>query len=331
MEVTYRTLHGRFLLRPSEELNRRIVGVLAQAQSLADEVASDRDPPSEGPAVGLVGIVVLSNHLHLLLSVADQQCLSKLMEFFGGNSAREVNELQGWSGKFWDDRYSSICVTTEERAQVARLEYLLSQAVKEGLVAKVSDWPGLHFGKTLLEGRSLLPGHWIDRTKLYRARRRGKTLVREEYITEVTVELQQLPCWSHLSWGEYLRRIEEIIVRIEAEAALERERAGREVLGPRAVLAQDPHYRPARERPTEGRHRADKLEERQAPMVHAATKEAHRVWREAFAIFLAAYRDASERFRGGEGNVIFPEGCFPPALPFVGSVGDTPPPRAAPG
>ena len=293
VEITYRTFQGRLLLRPGEALNRLLVGVLAKALSLY---------PGR---VGLVGIVVLSNHLHLLLKVEDQHALSKLMEYFGGNAAREVNRLHDWAGSLWGGRYTSICVTTEERAQVARLEYLLAQGVKEGLVAKVSDWPGIHFGKTLLEGRSLISGEWIDRTRLYRATRRGKQLERSQYVEELTVELQPLPCWSHLPWGEYIRRIEEIVERIEARAALERDLAGAEVLGAEAVEARDPHHRPG------------KIERRPAPVVHGATKRERRRWQEAYGFFLDAYRAAAKRLREGEGDVKFPEGCFPPGLPYV--------------
>jgi len=33
--------------------------------------------------------------------------------------------------------------------------------------------------------------------------------------------------------------------------------------------------------------------------------------------FVAAYREASEKFRAGNRTVTFPLGSFPPALPFV--------------
>jgi hypothetical protein len=37
----------------------------------------------------------------------------------------------------------------------------------------------------------------------------------------------------------------------------------------------------------------------------------------AYALFVAAYRDAAEKLRAGVRNVVFPIGSFPPALPFV--------------
>jgi hypothetical protein len=38
---------------------------------------------------------------------------------------------------------------------------------------------------------------------------------------------------------------------------------------------------------------------------------------EAYAWFVAAYRDAAEKLRAGDRDPPFPAGCFPPALPFV--------------
>jgi hypothetical protein len=38
---------------------------------------------------------------------------------------------------------------------------------------------------------------------------------------------------------------------------------------------------------------------------------------EAYAWFVGTYRMAVERLLNGDRNAVFPEGCFPPALPFV--------------
>ena len=59
VEVTYRTIQGRFLLKPSRPLNELVLGVLARAQSFC-------------PTVELIGIVVLSNHI--LCAAAHKMC-----------------------------------------------------------------------------------------------------------------------------------------------------------------------------------------------------------------------------------------------------------------
>ena len=97
-----------------------------------------------------------------------------------------------------------------------------------------------------------------------------------------------------------------LVEDIETEAAAERKRTGKPVLGVAAILAQHPHAHP--ERPKKS----------PAPFVHAATKAARLFFREAYALFVAAYREAAEKLRKGDRGARFPVGSFPPALPFVG-------------
>ena len=70
-------------------------------------------------------------------------------------------------------------------------------------------------------------------------------------------------------------------------------------------MAADPHYRP------------EKLERSSAPMFHAARKRVRRAMWEAYSWVVAEYAAAAERLRDGDRLVDFPEGTFPPRLPFV--------------
>ena len=54
-----------------------------------------------------------------------------------------------------------------------------------------------------------------------------------------------------------------------------------------------------------------------APRFHAASKAAREAFRKAYGLFLAAFREAAERLKGGDRTAKFPNGCFPPGLPFV--------------
>jgi hypothetical protein len=54
-----------------------------------------------------------------------------------------------------------------------------------------------------------------------------------------------------------------------------------------------------------------------APLVHAATKAVRKAFYDAYAWFVAAFREAAERLRRGDREAPFPGGSFPPALPFV--------------
>ena len=54
-----------------------------------------------------------------------------------------------------------------------------------------------------------------------------------------------------------------------------------------------------------------------APRFHALSKQVRQAMYEAYAIFVAAFREAAERLRAGDREARFPAGSFPPRLPFV--------------
>ena len=201
-------------------------------------------------------------------------------------------------------RYEAIVISDEPAAQVDRLRYVVANGVKEGLVARVEDWPGISLVKSVLTGEPVR-GTWFSRTAEYRARLRGEDFEPRRYATEETVVLSQLPCWRHLSPGVYREQITELLQEINVDAAAERKRTGREPLGPAAIRRQHPHTCP------------NKTKKSPAPRFHAASKAAREAFRNAYGLFLASFREAAERLKAGDRLARFPNGCFPPGLPFV--------------
>ena len=291
VEVTDRTIHGRFLLLPTPRLKKIVLGALGRAQRLH--------------GVRIFSFACLSNHFHLLLEVDDAKTLSSFMGCFLSKLAKEVVRLYGWKEKVFPRRYQAIPLMGEEATQIDRLKYLLSHGCKEGLVECLEDWPGAHCVHSLLTGESL-EGIWHERDQETRARNRGQEIAPDQFEIPETLTFDPLPCWQHLSPEEQRRRIAGLVEEIEAEAAEERKRTGKPVLGVAAILAQNPHGHP--ERP----------KKEPAPFIHAATKAARLAFREAYALFVAAYREAADKLRKGDRAALFPIGSFPPALPFVG-------------
>jgi REP element-mobilizing transposase RayT len=290
VEVTCRTVQGRFLLTPSTELNEIILGALGRAQELYP--------------VGICAFAFTSNHFHLLLRVDSTRQMALFMGHFNSNLAREAGRLVRWCEKFWGRRYQAIPVSEEEGAQVDRLRYVLAHGCKEGLVEHLRDWPGVSAVRALVEGRPL-EGLWFDRTRENVARRRGIVFERLRYAIPYTVQLEPLPCWAHLSIEEYRGCIAEVVDEIESQAARERQLDDRPARGPEAILAQEPHQAP------------ETLETSPAPLFHAASRKIRRELHEGYKRFVAAFRDAAERLRAGELDVVFPSGSFPPAAPWV--------------
>jgi len=205
------------------------------------------------------------------------------------------------------------CFSEEEVAQIDRLQYILSHGCKEGLVARPQDWPGAQCVRALTGGQ-LLRGLWFDRTREYAARARGQAFHRLGYSTTVTIQLEPIPCWRHLSKTRYRGLVRELVSQIETETASRHAREGTRPSGTMAICAQQPHDQPRR------------LKNSWAPAFHAATKAARRELVEAYGSFLTVYREAAIRLRQGDSHASFPEGSFPPRLPFVGWV-----PERAPG
>jgi hypothetical protein len=290
VEVTCRILQGRLLLRPSLELNDIIAGTLGRAQRLYP--------------VDIVAFVPASNHYHLILWVKDAKRLARFAGYFNSNLAREVARLTGWTGKVWERRYQAIVISDEEAAQVERLRYVLAHGIKENLVARLRDWPGIHCVRQIVDGEPLT-GTWLDRTQEHAARRRrGEDP--DQYATSETAAFSPLRCWNHLSPEAYRERVGKIATEIEEGAAAARKRTRAEPFGAAKVLTQDPSTRPER------------VKKSPAPLLHAASKAARQVFYEGFALFVAAYRMAAEKLQKGDPRPGFPWGSFPPALPFVG-------------
>lgn len=293
VEVSARTIQARYLLRPGAELNRRFVGILARAQRLYD--------------VRIHAVACLSNHWHGLLSPKDAWHLAGFMSYVQGNLAREAGDLHDWKGPFWGDRYHAVLVSEEPEVQYRRLSYCLAQGTKEGLVARPELWPGVHGVHALRDGTPLR-GVWYDRTAFCLAARcQGNPPSLEDYTYEEILRLDPLPCWEAegLSDDEIQERVGEIVDQIADEAATEHETNGTRPSSPAVLLRVHPHQRPERTKRTP------------LPLVHAATREVRQIFREAYALFIDAYRAAAELLRAGHGDVVFPEGSFPPRLPFV--------------
>lgn len=290
VEVTCRTIQGRLLLRPAPALDEILIGTIGRAQRRYGVV--------------IHALYFLSNHYHLLISVQNARQLARFMGFINSKIAREAGRIYEWKEKFWGDRYHAIPISDEPEAQIGRLCYVLSQGVKEGLVARPQDWPGVHCVEALLEGKSL-KGLWYDRTAEGRARRKGLDYQTKDFAEEEEIVFTPLPCWAHLPAEEYRQRIAELIRSIEQEAEAERRATGQQPLGPEQIYRQHPHQTPTRSKKSP------------APLVHAASRAVRRRFQEAYRLFLNAYRAASEKLRAGDRDAVFPEGCFPPALPFV--------------
>ena len=290
VEVTLRVIHGRFLLRPSDDLNEIILGILGRAQ--------------EACGIRIHAFIFMSNHYHLILSLPDADALAKFECYLNGNLAREVGRLHGWKEKVWSRRYTAIPIL-DDVAMVARLEYLLSHGCKEGLVASPQDWPGVSSLDAMLSGEPM-KGIWFNRTAEWYARRRGKPFDKYAFATKHEVVLSPLPCWERLDENEYRARVEGMVRHIEDRTSADNRKARITPPGALHVLAEDPHNHP------------DQPSRSPAPLCHTSLPALRKEYLASHYAFIDVYMEASDLFRSGKLNTEFPIDCFPPPAPYTG-------------
>ena len=294
VEITARTVHGRFLLRPSPEVNDIILGALGRAQSRY--------------GVDLYAFVFLSNHFHILMRVDSAQQMAAFVGYVMSKIAKELGRMHDWREKFWGRRYHSASLEDSAQVQQERFMYLLRNGCKEGLVASPLDWPGVSSAPLLYEGKTEVTGLWFDRTAEDYARRHGEPKPQPH---RETVRLTPLPFMEEWSAEERRRFVARAVDEVAEETRRDHQSAGTMPLKAWEIRRKKPHARPA------------SLARTPAPLFHAATQSGYWLMRNARDAKVAAYRLAAGLLRQGKLGVRFPEGCFPPALSFVQ-------PRAAP-
>ena len=279
--VTVRCFQGRYLLRPSPETNEVLGGVLSRAVRLH--------------GVELFSFSVISSHIHLVVR-APRGNLPRFMQYLLTNVSKKVGRLVEWSGNFWERRYSAEPIL-DETALLERVRYVLSHGVKEGLVRRCRDWPGLSSLPLMLDGqsRSFRWFNWTRRTS-GNSRRVRRRLLDSRWAEPEELRLTPLPNGA-LQNRQALRRFLRRTVRaIEEQGS----RQYLTVLGRLEVLKQRPHTKPPSCKRTP------------RPLCHTSIPELLEAFREHYRRFVEAFRQASIRWRTGDPTVAFPESAIKP-------------------
>jgi putative transposase len=84
--------------------------------------------------------VLMTNHVHLLLTPRDGGSASRLMKQVGQRYVQYVNRTQGRSGGLWEGRFRS-CLVEEERYLLNCYRYIELNPVRAGLASRPEDYP----------------------------------------------------------------------------------------------------------------------------------------------------------------------------------------------
>lgn len=288
--VTARTIQGRFLLRPGTLVNELIGAILARGVRLY--------------RVQLFDFVFTSNHFHLIVAATTPKKFAGFMQFLLSNIAVKVGRFVNWRARFWDRRYSCEPILDTD-AFLERVSYIKAHGVKEKLVARVEDWPGLTTQPELVEGE-VRSFPWRSWTKLWREFKQGirQTLGRNErYSLEGAEEMETLvltpyPAWSHMTPEQRRGESVKIIQAVNDEYNWTKDPTGRLV---KRVYGQPPLTRP----------KVSKHSKR--PKCHASSLQRWNAYILQHRALVEAYRDAAKRWLAGDWSSTLPMGCLFPA------------------
>jgi len=270
--VSRRCAQRQFLLRPSRQVNRIFRFCLA--------VAAQRT------GIQLHAYCAMSNHYHLVLTDPGAR-LPEFMHWMNKNVAKSINALLGrWEAVWAPGSYSAVRLADSE-AVLKELVYVYTNPVDAGLVRRARDWPGA----------LSLPSHMTaPPTKI----RRTTGFFRDQgpVPSSAPLELSVPPVLR--GGSDLVQRLERMVRERERELQQQAQAKGLSFLGRKKVLRQSPWGRPRDAEPRRGLN----------PRIACRDK-----WKRIETIqrlkeFVAAYREARQRYLDGETHVRFPAGTY---------------------
>ena len=94
---------------------------------------------SRAQGVDMHAYVLMSNHLHLLLTPQRDQALPKMMQAVGRSYVQVFNKLHARTGTLWEGRYRSTLIQTD-RYLLACMAYIDLNPVRAHRVAQPEDY-----------------------------------------------------------------------------------------------------------------------------------------------------------------------------------------------
>ncbi|MGE0870573.1 MAG: transposase [Kofleriaceae bacterium] len=274
--ITRRCTQGMFLLRPDETTNNIFAYCLAQAAKLFD--------------IDVVLTIVESNHHHTIIYDRHGR-FSEFMHYLHTMVARCMNERWGRSENLWSAVEPCVTRLLDTSTVMKELIYAASNPVKDGLVERATQWPGLNGYRALLAGKSV----HAKRPQQFFSKR-GK--MPDELILSFVIppELGDV--------ASVVRELKEGVEQVEREMEAKRMQAAKRgehkarVVGLKRLLAQPWNASPSKPPPHGGlRPRFAGLTDNRVDALVA------------YKAFLMAYHEARKLWLAGEHSV-FPAGTY---------------------
>jgi REP element-mobilizing transposase RayT len=271
--VTRRCTQRQLLLRPDRETTKAFLYCLAFAAQRAE--------------MRVLAFLAHSNHHHTIV-IDTHGRMPEFLESFHKLVAKHQNALRGRWENFWASEATSVVELMGPEDILAKMTYVLTNPVKDGLIDRADQWPGASSLRANLNGKPLS------------ARRPTRFFRKDGDLPgSVTLNIEQPPGLDDLGSAEWRKLLADRIRVSEAAARDERYTGGRRILGRAEVLRQRPTDRPQSQEPRRQMN----------PRVASVNKWARIETIQRNKAFVAAYRAARNLWKIGVA-AFFPEGTY---------------------
>lgn len=258
----------------------------------------------------IFAFAIEGNHYHIDAQFVDGGLSDFLRDYnswIANHLPLLVPEFKG--GRLWGRRASSEQLPGPEDIE-DRFFYTVLQPVNDGLVERISEFPGYNCFSDAVNGVTR-KFKVLDTARYNSDARWKKNIRREDYIREITFTFERLPGYENLSQKEYSilmhKKLEERRLKIVAE----RKAAGKGFLGPEALKKVRPGTRP--------RNTKKSTLESKRPRILCVCPIRREKSKDWYFTTLFTYQEASRRYRAGELNMEFPPNMYRP--PFFSRSG----------
>ena len=234
---------------------------------------------------------------------------SHYMRDFNSSVAKAVQRYTPHykGGPLWARRYSSEFLPGKEDIE-EYFFYTVLQPIKDGLVEKLSQYPGYNCFDDAVYGikRAYKVVQW---GAYHAAKRYNPTISIKSFIEIVYLQYTRLPGYEHLNQKEYAKLMYQKLERRRLEIVHERKKLGLGFTGTKALLSTLSGSLPKNTRTSDRfTHRPRVLSV--CPYRYAECQ----AW--YFEVYFQ-YKEASIKYRKGDLTTLFPEGTFRPSFPYI--------------
>lgn len=106
--------------------------------------------------------VLMTNHVHLLVTPNESGALPRLMQHLGSCYVRHINRSYERTGTLWEGRYRS-CLVAQDRYLLSCYRYIELNPVRAGMTERPDDYAYSSFRANALGGQTLVTPHPVYR------------------------------------------------------------------------------------------------------------------------------------------------------------------------